>query len=115
MANQSRIIRSFEVTKGDATHVEVKLYYDMGGYNYFTGDLLERGLKLSVQPIKKSVSECGKYTTTSFMAFSGISRHLLTLKRFSQKTFNDYVVDEDTITALVNYVINKNSIELKEN
>ena len=109
-----RIIRSLEVTKGDATHLEIELRYDLGGMNYFTGKTVERGLKLSVKPVRNSVSECGKYKSQSFTAFTGISKHLLDMARFNQKKFDSYEVEEATITELVNYVKSKEGIETKE-
>ena len=114
MANQSRVIKMIEVVKGDATHIEIELYYNIGGMNYFTGENLERGLKLSVRPVRKSVSECGEFSTTSYTAFSGISKHLLTMARFNKKTLDTFVVDDETINQLVNIVKIKNHIETKE-
>ncbi len=114
MAKQSKLIKMIEVVQGDATHIEVELSYNIGGMNYFTGDVLERGLKLSVRPVRKSVSECGKFSSTSYTAFSGISQHLLTLKRFNQKTLDTFNVDDETINKLVNIVKIKNHIETKE-
>lgn len=65
-----------------ATHLKVMLYYDLGGYNYFTSKQKERGYYVSIQPVSLSaVSE-------SFSLFgqnSGGYIFLEPTRRFSRK------------------------------
>lgn len=112
--SQSRVLANLEVAKGGATHIVVKLRYDIGGMNYFTSQSVVRGLKLSVTPVSKTISACGRYSSTVTTAFSGISKHMKDMKRFSQKTLDTFEVPQETINELVNYVCSQNAIELKK-
>ena len=96
-----------EVAQGGATHIKVKVYYDLGGYNYFTGENIARGIKLSVSPVSKGNG------FESYTAFTGSSRHLQDMKRFSQKTCNNFVVDPIEEQAMIEYVCRENNITLK--
>jgi hypothetical protein len=96
-----------EVAQGDATHIKVKVYYDLGGYNYFTGDKLARGIKLSVSPVSKGDG------FESYKAFTGSSRHLKDMTRYNKKTCNNFVVDPIVEKAMIDYVCRENNITLK--
>lgn len=96
-----------EVAEGSATHIKVKVYYDLGGCNYFTGQEVARGIKLSVSPVSKSDG------WESYTAFTGISRHLKDMNRYNKKTCENFVVDLETEKAMIDYVCRENNITLK--
>lgn len=96
-----------EVAQGDATHIKVKVYYDLGGHNYFTGKNLARGIKLSVSPVTKGDG------VERYKAFKGSSIHLKDMKRFNQKTCNEFLVDPVEEKNMIDYVCRENNITLK--
>jgi len=65
----------------DATHLEVSVYYDKGGANYFSGGMMPRGYYLSVRPVTKGNG------SVSFALFSGNSKLLLQTQRYTDKQF----------------------------
>lgn len=68
-----------------ATHLEVKTYYSLGGYNYFTHTPKERGYYVSVQPVRKWVTESG-VGMIEFTAFTGYNKFIQEATRLSKKT-----------------------------
>lgn len=62
----------------------VSVYYDLGGYNYFSGNKNPRGYYLSVVPIK--INENG-FTT---QMFSGYKSLLSETNRYNEKKFRGY-------------------------
>ena len=83
----------------DATHLELSVYYDKGGTNYFSGGIDPRGYYLCAKPVRKSDG------MISYTMFSGIRRLLFETKRFSAKQF-ELAVDmakgfEDELIAAV--------------
>jgi len=61
--------------------MEVKMYYNLGGYNYFTGKDVERGYYLSVQPMTYS-DMVREYVPTD-----GVYCGVKSTSRFSRKAF----------------------------
>lgn len=102
-----------EVATGNATHLKVELYYSLGGMNYFAGVNEARGLFLSVTPVSRTTYEGGG-SSESYTAFSGVKKHVLDMKRMSQKTLDTFKIDEVLRTRLINHVCEKNGITLKE-
>lgn len=92
----------------EATHLEIKLYYNLGGQNYFTGTNEQRGLYLLVSPV--TVGENFVQTT----AFAGIKQLVLPMARASQKKLDTYKVDNETKERLITHVLNKNGLQLAE-
>lgn len=97
------------------THLEVEIYYSLGGMNYFTGREEKRGYYLSVSPIAKS-NGC-----ISYIGFSGIKSLIKEVGRKSvkaEKEAENIVKNtENGISALnnlVNQVLAKNNLQLKE-
>lgn len=91
-----------------ATHLKVEVYYSKGGMNYFTSSNEKRGIYLSVSPVTR------KENSESYMGFSGIKKHLVDMARFSQKTFDNFVVTPETEKELIDYVCAKNAIKVLE-
>lgn len=91
-----------------ATHLKVEVYYSKGGMNYFTGSNEKRGIYLSVSPVTR------RENSESYIGFSGIKKHLVDMARFSQKTFDNFVVSPETEKELIDYVCEKNGIKVLE-
>ena len=106
MSNQ-RIEEYIPVDGGgeDVNNLEISYYYSLGGMNYFTSRNESRGLYLSVTPMFKAPG------TRRFTAFSGIKKHCVPLKRFSQKQLNNFIADPSTEIIkreLIQHVMDKN-------
>lgn len=74
-----------------STHIDVKVYYDKGGLNYWTYKNEPRGYWLTIQPV-----EHGKYGTgfcITGQARDGIRIFLKEVARFSAKTLNELAHD----------------------
>jgi len=65
-----------------ATHLEVNVYYDKGGFNYFTDQVSPRGYYLSVRPVTLGAHSVG------YDMHSGSKRLILETKRYSDKQFD---------------------------
>jgi len=100
------MIRKLETTNENQV-LEVEVFYERGGMNYFSGSSEPRGIYVSVSP----VTESGHFRT--FTAFSGIKVLALPLKRFSQKVFDAFVPDDGLILKLIDNVLSKNNLKLK--
>ena len=94
------------------THLRIELFYDLGGTNFFTSEIEERGYYLSVTPVQRHTSPQG-YTTEIFTAFTGIKILLNGVARRSKKAENkaEQLAQEKEHT-LVQYVCAKNKVEL---
>lgn len=90
--------------------LEVELYYDLGGMNYFTMKTVRRGFYLSVRPVEKANG--WKRST----AFSGITELILEVKRYSEEKRRqaEALCTKEKIQKLINYVANKNNLIIKE-
>jgi len=69
MKEQKRYIERNDLKR--ATHLEVSVYYDMGGKSYFTSQVSPRGYYLSVRPVTLG------HHTVGFDIFSGCKRLIL--------------------------------------
>lgn len=105
MLTKKRLLNSIPI-KDTNKQLDVELYYSKGGMNYFTGNVLKRGIYISVIPYEIS----DNFRTST--AFSGICDCVKELKRFSQKELDNCIVPDDKIKLLVNHVISKNNFEL---
>ena len=68
---------------GEATHIKVRVYYSLGGKNWFSGKEERRGIYMLVCPVKR-IDRNG-YKTESVTALSGVRYLLMELKRASKK------------------------------
>jgi hypothetical protein len=68
------------IESANATHLEVKVEYNLGGMNYFSYQNEARGYYASVSPV--TVGE----HTISYSAFSGVKVLLLEVKKRSKKS-----------------------------
>ena len=67
-----------------ATHLKIEVYYNLGGYNAFTGKSEPRGYYLSVSPVTLSHTDYG-VTLESYTAFSGLKLCIKEVTRKSEK------------------------------
>ena len=107
MSKDKRLIKEYKVLNGSkATHIEVDLTYQLGGWNYFTGVKEPRGLYLGCSPIEKGDGWRG------FVAFSGVKVLVHEMKRFNAKTINEFEVDQNDVVKMVAHVLVKNNLEI---
>lgn len=72
----------------NGTHINLSVYYDLGGVNYFSGDTNERGIYVGVKVIKV---ENGVH---SFILTNGYRKLLKPLNRFAKKYLDEDMVNE---------------------
>lgn len=98
------------------THLRIELFYDLGGTNFFTSEIEERGYYLSVTPVERRTNSQG-YTTECFTAFTGTRILLNGVARRSKKAENEAEqLSQEKERTLIQHVCAKNKIELdKEN
>lgn len=102
-----------EVKKNPAkvTHLRIELYYSLGGMNYFTGSVENRGYYLSVTPVERRASARG-YTSECCTAFTGIKQNIKEVTRKSKKAESEAEkLASDTIDNLIDYVLRNNGLE----
>lgn len=111
---RTRILRTLETTGEEV--IQVKLNYVKGGIYQFNRQMEERGLVVMVKPviIKHEELDGMKYTTTSYMGFSGVKQQVHMMKRFNQKVFDEFVPEKQLILDMINHVLHKNNLKLKE-
>ena len=87
--------------------LEVKVYYDLGGYNYFTSQPKKRGYYVSVSPLEVN----GNFV--SYQGFSGTYMLLNEVKRQSKKGEVEALklLDEKK-QIVIDYICNKHGIKL---
>ena len=109
MSKQKRILQSIPVEgAGETTHIDVELYYDKGGMNYWNGRSESRGLYISVQPLTKGDR------FVSFTAFTGVKQHVKEMKMFTQKALDSFVPDSELVQKLIAHVLEKTGLRVKE-
>lgn len=66
----------------------VSVWYEMGGYSYFTSTKNERGYYLAVAPVSIGLNAEGRITNESFGLFSGMKKLVKAANRFSDKVLD---------------------------
>lgn len=93
--------------------LEIKVYYSLGGMNYFSGSSEARGYYLSVSPVEVSRREDGSICSTSYTAFSGTKLLLLEAKRKSQSKMNEALnLAEGRQEEIISHVLSKNQAKI---
>lgn len=96
------------------THLKVEIYYNLGGYNYFTYKQEARGYYLSVSPVER-IDQNG-YVMETYSSFSGIKQCIKPVTRKSKKAEAEAEALADTFTdELIALVLEKNNLQLKNN
>lgn len=89
--------------------LEIKVYYHLGGINYFTYKHEERGYYISVTPVAKS-----GYTTITG-AFTGIKQCMIPCNRQSKKRADEaFNIPQSKYQHLIDYVLEKNGYSLAD-
>lgn len=105
---REKMLEVLPLDKDPGNHVlEVKIFYDMGGANYFSGGINRRGYYLSVSPVQ--VSEHSR----AIGLFSGIKEFIKESARFSEKELQNITVTEEQKKKLIDYVLAKEKLTLK--
>jgi hypothetical protein len=86
--------------------VDVEVYYNKGGMNYFTGSVERRGYYLSIQPLTKYNNGY------SYTAFTGVKQLVREAGRFSSKVLAEFVVDYDMMNTMIEHIVEKHNIKL---
>lgn len=75
----TKYIKILENNHDKSNYIKVYLNYDLGGTNYFTGKIKERGYYLTVLPVEKGGGLEG------FTAFTGFTELIHPVNRKSEK------------------------------
>ena len=87
--------------------LEVKVYYDLGGYNWFTSQPKKRGYYVSVSPLEVN----GNFV--SYQGFSGTYMLLNEVKRQSKKGEEEALkLFDEKKQIVIGYICNKHGIKL---
>lgn len=93
------------------THLKIELYYNLGGMNYFTNRVENRGYHLSVSPIKKV--EKNGYISETYTAYSGITQNVKEVKRKSKKAeLEAEQIANEVLDGLICVVCIRNKLEM---
>lgn len=101
-----RLLLSLPTLESSFTHVDVEVYYNKGGMNYFTGSVERRGYYLSIQPLTKYNNGY------SYTAFTGVKQLVREAGRFSSKVLAEFVVDYDMMNTMIEHIVEKHNIKL---
>ena len=101
-----RLLLSLPTLESSFTHVDVEVYYNKGGMNYFTGNVEKRGYYLSVQPLNKTTN------SISFTAFTGVKQLVRGAGRFSPKVLAEFVVEYEMMNTMIEHIVEKHNIKL---
>lgn len=89
--------------------LEVRVYYDIGGYSWATGNTKKRGYYLSVSPLMETEH------TVCYQGFSGVSYFLNEVKRQSKKGEAEAIKKAQEVKAeVIKYVCDEHGITLKD-
>jgi hypothetical protein len=77
-------MKKYFETSGSPVEIKISTGYELGGQNYFTGTVGQRGYYLYAQPVERSAS-AGGFRCESTMLFSGFKVLLVPTKRKSKK------------------------------
>ena len=95
--------------KGENQYLKIRLYYSLGGMNYFNYKQEARGFYLSVSPVKREGH------LESYVAFSGTKYCVHPCNRFSKKAAEQAAEEAKTVEKdLINFVLKENALELEE-
>jgi len=90
----------------DGYHLKVKVDYELGGMNYFSGQVSKRGYYLYVYPVQIETRD-GRITIESFTMFNGGKKLLLEASRKSQKAYEKACAMVDNHQDFIERIENK--------
>jgi len=103
---RERVLERIKTSRPDQW-LFVRLRYELGGWNYFSGQRSERGYYLSVTP------EEVRDGVRSFMMFSGIKGLVQPAARYSDRVLAALPVDQGLKERLIAAVVAKEGITLE--
>ena len=84
----------------NGTHIDVTVYYDIGGVDFLEGETKLRGYYVSVTPVNR------RDNTVSQRVFTGYKYFLLQTSRFSAKQFEQTVeLGRAVVPAMIERVL----------
>jgi hypothetical protein len=99
-------------SKDKNNYLKVSIYYDLGGYNYFTYKEKQRGYYISVTPVIRS--ERNGVIIESITAFTGYFELLEACTRKSKKAeLNALEKSNAYKKMMIDYICNKNGYILE--
>lgn len=104
--SKENIFKTYEEVNGQTLKIE--LYYNIGGYNYGTGRMMERGYYASVSPVELSKTDSG-YTIEKYTAFTGVCKLIHPVKRKSKAAADkaEKMFNEELKQDLIDYVLER--------
>jgi hypothetical protein len=100
-----KIVKELPTVEGKI--IEVCVRYQLGGMNYFTGAVEQRGYFIGVTPFTHEGN------MKSFSMFSGNKSLLMAANRFSQRILEKLDAPESEVERLLNKVLARNNLHLK--
>jgi len=91
-------------------YLKVHTYYDLGGMNYFSGNVKKRGIYLSVTPVQRNTHKDG-HTSEVTTAYTGVKYLMIEVSRWSKK-LNQYTPKNNELEACIKHVASNNGIKL---
>jgi len=92
--------------EGFPKELKIQVYYDKGGWNYFSGDKEKRSYYLSVTHVHVNRRENGSIMSVETTAFSGTKMLIKEVNRRSKKRSQEALeIAEDKKEELIEYVI----------
>lgn len=106
------IYKELKNSPDDSTHIKFKISFNKDNYHWATSSSKEKGYQVNATPITKSKSECGKFNTESFTAFSGFYEIILPANRQSKKRLEEAekLLEEKIETIYKEWFSNRNYI-----
>lgn len=99
--------------KAKTTHLKIRLFYTLGGMNYGTYQIENRGYYLSVIPVE--YKEHNGHFTECYTAFLGVKQLIKEVTRQSKKSEEEAEKIAKTVeNKLIDYVCRENGLELAE-
>lgn len=90
-------------------HLKIKVYYDLGGWNHFSGEREKRGYYLSVTPVGVVKNNKGEVIIEETAPFTGTKILLKEVNRKSKKRSQKALeLAKEKKEELIQHVISKN-------
>jgi len=94
------------------THLQVRIYYNLGGMNYFNYKMEPRGYYLSVTPVEYKIE--GNIRSIGYAAFSGYKHLLKTVTRKSKKSESEAErIAQDYESTIIERILEEKDLELE--
>ena len=102
-----KVVRYYKVSnEPKVTHLKAEIYYSLGGMNYITSRVENRGYYISVSPVKREHDTYG--IMESYTAFTGLKQCVLPVQRKSQKKLHEAIeyFENNILDFMNNYFSN---------